>query len=78
VVGLVLLALAAYKLFPVPDIKKDAYEYYLYFLAAAVVFSLAYNLVRYKSLGALFRPIPPEEIRRETEQISTGPGGSRA
>jgi amino acid transporter len=74
VVGLVLLALAAYKLFPVPDIKEDAYRYYLYFLAVAVVFSLAYNVVRYKSFGALFRPIPPEEIRRETEQISADLG----
>ena len=68
-VGLVLLALAAYKLFPDPAIKEDAYRYYLYFLAAAVVFSLLYNLVAYRSVGSLFRPTPVEEVRREAEAI---------
>ena len=69
-VGLVLLALAAYKLFPVPEIKEDAYRYYGIFLAAAVAFSLLYNLVAYRNVAALFRPIAPEEIRRETEAIA--------
>ncbi|MDQ3669527.1 MAG: APC family permease [Actinomycetota bacterium] len=69
-VGMGLLALAAYKLFPVPEIKEDAYRYYLYFLATAVGASLLYNLIAYRSLAALFRPIPVEEVRREAELVA--------
>jgi amino acid transporter len=80
-VGMGLLALAAYKLFPNPEVKEDAYRYYLYFLAAAVGASLLYNLVAYRSLGALFRPIPVEEVRREAEIVAAdvpppGEGGA--
>jgi amino acid transporter len=78
--GIGLLALAAYKVFPVPHVKEDAYEYYLIFLAVAVVFSLLYNLFAYRSLGALFRPVPVEEVRREAalvaEDAPAEPGAS--
>jgi amino acid transporter len=67
--GMALLALAAYKIFPVEEIREGAYRYYLYFLAAAVAFSALYNLAAYRSVGALFRPTPVEEVRRETEAI---------
>ncbi len=67
--GMALLALAAFKIFPVAEIRDGAYEYYLYFLGAAVAFSLLYNLVVYRSFGALFRPTPVEEVRREAETI---------
>lgn len=69
--GLALLALAAFEIFPDPAIKDGAYRYYGLFLVVAVAFSLVYNLVVYRSVGALFRPIPPEEIRRETELIAS-------
>jgi amino acid transporter len=79
-VGMGLLALAAYKLFPVPEIKEDAYRYYIYFLLAAIVISLLYNLFAYRSLGALFRPVPVEEVRLETERVAVdaplGEGGA--
>ncbi|MDQ3889251.1 MAG: APC family permease [Actinomycetota bacterium] len=68
-VGMGLLALAAYKIFPDPGIKEDAYRYYLIFLAVAVGLSLLYNLFAYRSLAALFRPVPVEEVRREAEEI---------
>jgi amino acid transporter len=67
--GMALIALAAFKVFPVQEIRDGAYEYYLYFLAAAVAFSLLYNLVAYRNFGALFRRTPVEEVRRETEAI---------
>jgi amino acid transporter len=66
-VGMGLIALAAFKLFPDPHIKRDAYEYYLIFLAVAVGISLLYNLFAYRSLAALFRPLPVEAVRREAE-----------
>jgi amino acid transporter len=68
-VGMGLLALAAFKLFPDPGVKKDAYEYYLYFLGASIAFSLLYNLFAYRSPGALLRPTPVEEIRRADEAV---------
>ena len=65
-----LLALAAFKVFPHPAVKEDAYRYYGIFLAVAVGFSLLYNLFAYRSVGALFRPVPTEEIRREAEVVT--------
>jgi amino acid transporter len=66
-VGIGLLALAAFKLFPDPAVKEDAYRYYGIFLAVAVGVSLFYNLFAYRSIGALFRPLPIEAVRREAE-----------
>jgi amino acid transporter len=68
--GMALIALAAYKIFPDPAVKDDAYRYYLIFLAVAVALSLVYNLLVYRSLSALFRPVPVEEVRREAEVIA--------
>ncbi|HEX2112068.1 MAG TPA: APC family permease [Gaiellaceae bacterium] len=68
--GMGLLALAAFKLFPLADVKEDAYRYYLIFLAVAVAFSLLYNLLAYRSLGALFRPVAVEDVRREAEIVA--------
>ena len=67
--GMALLALAAFKVFPDPGVRDGAYEYYLYFLGAAVAFSLLYNLAAYRSFSALFRATPVEEVRREAETI---------
>jgi amino acid transporter len=69
--GMALISLAAFEIFPVPEIKEDAYRYYLVFLAVAVGFSLLYNLVAYRSVGVLFRPVPTEEVRREAELLSS-------
>jgi len=67
--GAGLLALAAYKIAP-PGIESDSIYYrWLIFLVVAAVFSLVYNLYAYKSLGAIFRPVPLAEVQRETERI---------
>ena len=42
-VGSALLALAAFKIFPVPDVRQDAYVYYGIFLAVAAVLSFLLN-----------------------------------
>jgi hypothetical protein len=62
-----LIALAAYKIFPDPAIKDDAYKYYGVFLAISVALSLLYNMIAYRNVAALFRPIPVEAVRREAE-----------
>ena len=71
--GTGLLALAAYKVFPDPAVKRDAYEYYLYFLGVAVLFSLAYNAFAFRDFTGLFRPMSVEEVRREVDEISLDP-----
>ncbi len=71
--GLALLSLAAFEIFPVPDIKEDAYRYYGLFLAIAVAFSFLYNLFAYRSVGALFRPVPVEAVRREVAEVIDEP-----
>ena len=68
-VGSGLLALAAFKIFPDPTVRDHIYRDYGIFLAAAVVLSLGYNLIAYKSLGRIFRPVPLAEVYRETEAI---------
>ena len=67
--GMALLALAAFKIFPDPAIKEDAYKYYGIFLAVAIAISLLYNLFAYRSFGALFRPLPVEDVRREAASL---------
>jgi amino acid transporter len=67
--GAGLLALAAYKIAP-PGVESDSIYYrWLIFLAISAAFSLLYNLYAYKSLGAIFRPVPLAEVYRETEMI---------
>ncbi|MBA2536579.1 MAG: APC family permease [Actinobacteria bacterium] len=63
--GMALLAVAAYKIFPDPKIKEHAYRDYGIFLAVAVVFSFVYNAVAMRSATAQFRPVPLAEARRE-------------
>jgi amino acid transporter len=70
VIGSGLLALAAFKIFPVPDIREGAYTYYGIFLAVAVGLSLVLNLVFSRGdLASQFRPVPLAEVYRETEAI---------
>jgi amino acid transporter len=67
--GAGLLALAAYKIAP-PGIESNSIYYrWLIFLLIAAAFSLLYNLYAYRSLGAIFRPVPLREVYRETEMI---------
>ena len=76
-VGLALLAIAAYYLFPVPDIKEDAYRYYGYFLVAAIVLSFVLNAVFYRGgVADQFRRVPSTDIRRETEAVEGDPGAA--
>jgi amino acid transporter len=65
-----LLALAAFKVFPDPAIRDDAYRNYGIFLGCGVALSLAYNLYAFRSAATIFRPVPLAEVYRETEEIS--------
>jgi amino acid transporter len=70
VLGAALLALAAYKIAP-PGVESNSIYYrWLIFLLVAAAFSLVYNLYAYKSLGAIFRPVPLAEVQREAEVIA--------
>ena len=69
ILGAGLLALGAYKIAP-PGIDADSIYYrWLIFLAISAAFSLVYNLYAFKSLGAIFKPVPLAEVYRETELI---------
>ena len=69
--GSALIALAAYKIFPVPDVRHDAYVYYGIFLAVAAVLSFLINAVFMGSATAQFRRVPLSEVYRETQVIDT-------
>jgi amino acid transporter len=77
VVGAGLLALAAFKIFPDPDIRGDIYRNYGIFLGASVVLSLVLNTVFSRGdIAAQFRPVPLAEVYRETElMLPVEPGG---
>ncbi len=68
-VGIALLAIAAWKIFPDPTIKEHIYRDYGIFLGVAVVVAFVYNAVAYRSLTAQFRRVPLREVYAETEQI---------
>jgi amino acid transporter len=68
-IGAGLLALAAFKIFPDPEIREDIYTYYGIFLAVAVGLSFLYNAVAYRSVTAQFRRVPLVEVYRETTVI---------
>jgi amino acid transporter len=69
--GAALLGLAAYKIAP-PGIESSSiYWRWLIFLGVAAGFSLLYNLYAYRSLSAIFRPVPLREVYVETEAISS-------
>jgi amino acid transporter len=72
VVGAGLLALAAFKIFPDPDIREGAYTYYGIFLAVAVGLSFLLNLVFSRGdVASQFRPVPLSEVYRETDVIES-------
>jgi amino acid transporter len=66
--GSALIALAAYKIFPVEEVRNDAYLYYGIFLAVAAVLSFLLNAARGEATTQ-FRRVPLSEVYRETELI---------
>jgi amino acid transporter len=69
IVGSGLMILAAWKIFPIEEIRNDAYKYYGVFLLVAVVLSLVLNSFGPGGPGAQFRRVPLAEVYRETELI---------
>jgi amino acid transporter len=69
ILGGALLVLAAIKIFPDPTVRHHIYRDYGIFIGVAVVLALAYNGFSYRSLTAQFRPVPLDEVYRETEAI---------
>jgi amino acid transporter len=69
-IGMGLLALAAFKIFPDPTVRKHVYRDYGIFLGVAAALSLAYNLFAYRDLGTLFRRVPLPQVYEETTVIS--------
>ncbi len=67
--GAGLLALAAFKIFPDPEIREDIYTYYGIFLGVSVALSFLYNAFAYRSATAQFRRVPLGEVYRETRVI---------
>jgi amino acid transporter len=68
-IGSGLLALAAFKIFPDPEIREDIYRYYGLFLVIAIGLSFLYNAFAYRSATAPFRRVPLETVYRETRVI---------
>lgn len=74
VIGAGLLALAAFKIFPDPEIREDIYRNYGIFLGVSIVLSFVLNLVFSRGdVGSMFRPVPLGEVYRETELIESEP-----
>jgi amino acid transporter len=69
IVGIIILVVAALNVFPDPTIESNIYRNFGIFLAISVVFSLVYNAVTY-GFGAMFRPVPLNEVYSETERIA--------
>jgi amino acid transporter len=67
--GMGLLALAAFKIFPDPATRDNIYRDYGIFLVVAVVLSFVYNAIAYRSATAQFRRVPLREVYAETERI---------
>jgi amino acid transporter len=67
-VGSALIALAAFKIFPVEEVRNDAYLYYGIFLAVAAAASFLMNAMG-GGLTSQFRRVPLAEVYRETELI---------
>jgi hypothetical protein len=68
-IGIALLVIAGFNIFPDPEIESNIYTDFGIFLVISVVFSLLYNLVTYGP-AKMFRPVPLSEVYRETEVIS--------
>ncbi len=71
--GIALLAIAAWKIFPDPTIKEHIYRDYGIFLGVAVVLAFVYNAIAYRSATAQFRRVPLREVYAETERIDDVP-----
>ena len=69
IVGIIILVVAALNVFPDPTIESNIYRNFGIFLAISVVFSRVYNAVTY-GFGAMFRPVPLNEVYSETERIA--------
>lgn len=69
--GMGLLALAAFKIFPDPTVRDHIYRDFGIFLAVAIVLSLVLNLLFGGGLAAQFRPVPLNEVYRETDVIGS-------
>ncbi|HEV3486312.1 MAG TPA: APC family permease, partial [Vicinamibacterales bacterium] len=61
IVGIVVLLIAGWKVFPDPEIRSNIYQNFGVFLLISVVFSLVYNAVTYGA-GRMFRPVPLDEV----------------
>jgi amino acid transporter len=68
-IGVVLLVVAGFNIFPDPEIESAIYADFGWFLLASVVFSVIYNAATYGP-AKMFRPIPVSEVYRETEYIA--------
>jgi amino acid transporter len=73
-VGIALLAIAAWKIFPDPTIKEHIYRDYGIFLGVAVVVAFVYNAISYGSATAQFRRVPLAEVYTERERIDEALG----
>ncbi len=69
IVGSALMLLAAWKIFPVEEIRNDAYKYYGVFLLIAIVLSLILNTFGPGGFEKQFKRVPLSEVYRETELI---------
>ena len=69
IVGSALLILAAWKIFPVEEVRNDAYKYYGVFLLIAIVLSLVLNSFGKGGPAAQFRRVPLAEVYSETAVI---------
>jgi amino acid transporter len=67
--GIALLALAAYKIAPPGVSSTEIYRNYGIFLAVAVVLAFVYNAIAYRSVTAQFRRVPLAEVYSESERI---------
>lgn len=68
-VGIALLVIAAFNIFPDPAVEAAIYRDFLWLLAIGVVFSLVYNGATYGP-AAQFKPIPLSEVYQETQVIA--------
>jgi amino acid transporter len=67
--GTALLVLAALRIFSVPSVRDHIYRDWGIFLGCAVVLALLYNAYAYRSLTTQFKPVPLDDVYRETEAI---------
>ena len=69
IVGSALIILAAWKIFPVEEVRNDAYKYYGVFLLIAIVLSLLLTSFGKGGPMAQFKRVPLAEVYSETAVI---------